>query len=158
MIRVVGIGLLAVLIAGCGGSSAKPDAGRLSWQGKPHVFYARGLASDRVVIAQVTNTGKKTLHLIGSKLIVRDASGKALKATAAFNTTFAHGLYGALQQPVGGPPVAELIRLGKAVYLPAGGSAPFYAAWRLGPGTKEPVRIDYGSGSLKIPKPTATAR
>jgi hypothetical protein len=89
---------------------------------------------------------------------VRDARGRALTTTAAFNTTFAHGLYGALQQPAGGAPAAELARLGKAIYLPAGGSVPFYAAWRLKPGTKEPVRIDYGTGSLAVPAATATAR
>jgi hypothetical protein len=155
--RALGIAGLALAIAGCGGSG-KPDAGRLSWVGKPNVFKARNLPNDRVVIARVRNTGSKTLHLIGSKLVVRDANGRALDTTAAFTTTFAHGLYGALQQPAGGPPPAELIRLGKAVYLPAGGSAPFYAAWRLQPGSKEPVRVDYGTGSLAVPTAIRTAR
>jgi hypothetical protein len=157
MIRALGIAVVAVALAGCGGGD-KTDAGRLSWAGKPSVFKARNLPNDRVVIARVKNTGRKTLHLVGARLVVRDADGKALRTSAAFNTTFAHGLYGALQQPAGGPPVAELIRLGKAIYLPAGGSAPFYAAWRLKPGTKEPVRIDYGTGSLAVPNATATAR
>jgi hypothetical protein len=148
---------VAAAIAGCG-RDKKTDAGRLAWAGKPSVFKARNLPSDRVVIARVRNAGSKTLHLVGSKLVVRDANGHELKATAAFNTTFAHGLYGALQQPTGGPPAAELARLGKTISLPAGGSAPFYAAWRLTPGTKEPVHIDYGTGSLAVPKATATAR
>jgi hypothetical protein len=155
--RLAAVALAALAVAGCGGGD-RNEEGRLSWQGKPNVFKARNLPNDRVVIARVRNTGKKTLHLIGSKLVVRDANGRALKTTAAFNTTFAHGLYGALQQPAGGPPAAELIRLGKAIYLPAGGSAPFYAAWRLAPGTKEPVRIDYGTGSLVVPAATATSR
>jgi hypothetical protein len=147
----------AATIAGCGGDK-KDESGRLAWAGKPSVFKARNLPNDRVVIARVRNTGSKTLHLVGSKLVVRDANGRRLKATAAFNTTFAHGLYGALQQPAGGAPAAELARLGKVISLPAGGSAPFYAAWRLAPGAKEPVRIDYGTGSLAVPKATATAR
>src|SRR3954470_17174001 len=137
------------VIAGCGGDK-KADAGRLAWSGKPSVFKARNLPSDRVVIARVRNAGSETLHLVGAKLVVRDANGRKLTATAAFNTTFAHGLYGALQQPAGGPPAAELARLGKTISLPAGGSAPFYAAWRLTPGAKEPVRIDYGTGSLAV--------
>jgi hypothetical protein len=155
VIRAVGIAVVALALAGCGD---KKEAGRLDWMGKPHVFKAQSLPNDRVVIARVKNTGDTTLHLIGAKLVARDADGKTLKTTAAFTTTFAHGLYGALQQPAGGPPAAELIRLGKAIYLPAGGSAPFYAAWRLAPGTKEPVRIDYGTGSLAVPTATATAR
>jgi hypothetical protein len=144
------------LLAGCGAGHAN-DPGRLSWLGKPNVFKARNLPNDRVVIARVTNSGSKTLHLLASKLVVRDANGRALETTAAFNTTFAHGLYGALEQPAGGPPAQELVRLGKAIYLSAGGSAPFYAAWRLRPGAKEPVRIEYGNGSLAVPKATATA-
>ena len=156
MRRLVLVLAAGVLLAGCGGGDKKD--GQLSWVGKPNVFKARSLPNDRVVIARVKNTGDKTLHLVGAKLVVRDADGRKLDATAAFNTTFAHGLYGALQQPAGGPPAAELARLGKAIYLPAGGSVPFYAAWRLKPGTKEPVRIDYGTGSLAVPEATATAR
>jgi len=154
---VGGLAVLAsVALAACGGGETK--AGRLSWAGEPNVFKAHNLPTDRVVIARVKNTGDETLHLVGAKLVVRDADGHPLETTAAFNTTFAHGLYGALQQPTGGPPSAELARLGKAIYLPAGGSVPFYAAWRLKPGTKEPVRIDYGTGSLAVPRATATAR
>jgi hypothetical protein len=157
---LVAVSVLALLgaapLAGCR-SDHKNDAGRLSWLGKPNVFKARNLPNDRVVIARVRNAGSKTLHLVASKIVVRDANGRALDATAAFNTTFAHGLYGALQQPPGGPPVQELARLGKAIYLSAGGSAPFYAAWRLQPGTKEPVRIEYGGWSLTVPKATATS-
>jgi hypothetical protein len=146
----------SVVLAACGGGHEQD--GQLSWAGQPNVFKARNLPNDRVVIARVKNTGDTTLHLVGAKLVVRDANGRKLDTTAAFNTTFAHGLYGALQQPSGGAPAAELARLGKAIYLPAGGSVPFYAAWRLKPGTKEPVRIYYGAGSLTVPKATTTAR
>lgn len=149
--------LAAVAVAGCGGGGSKSHGG-LTWLGKPHVFKAQNLPHDRVVIAQVKNTGKRTLHLIGSRLVVRDARGRKLNASAAFTTTFAHGLYGALEQPAGGPPPAELVRLGKAIYLPAGGTAPFYAAWHLDAKAKEPVRIYYGSGSLAVPAAAGTAR
>src|SRR5207247_10023545 len=105
---------------------------------------------DRVVIARVRNTGKQTLHLVASDLVIRDADGHALRGSSAgFTNTFAHGLFGAYQQPKPVPP-AELLRLGKAVYIPAGASVPFYAAWRLEPGTREPVRIDYGRGSITV--------
>src|SRR4051812_32818989 len=141
------------LVAGCGGSD-KPKVG-LSWAGKPAVFRSRTLPHDRVVIAHVKNVGAKTLHLVAARLVVRDADGRRLKGSAAFTTTFAHGLFGALQQPKHLPP-AELIRLGKVIYLPAGASAPFYAAWRLTANAKEPVSIDYGKGSLTVPAATAT--
>ena len=115
------------------------------------MFQLKTLPRDRVVIARVRNTTKETLHLVASKLVVRDADGHALKGSSAgFTTSFAHGLFGALQQPDPLPP-AELLRLGKAVYIPAGATAPFYAAWHLAPGTPEPVRIDYGVGSITVP-------
>ena len=147
--------LLLILIAGCGGSSDKPKTG-LRWDGKPTVYRNKHLPNDRVVLARVRNVGDRTLHLVAANLVVRDADGHRIQGHAVFSTTFAHGLFGALQQP-NPVPQAELIRLGKVIYLPAGASAPFTAAWRLAPGTREPVTIDYGSGSLAVPPATATA-
>jgi hypothetical protein len=152
--RAVLGGALALLVGGCaGGSQAHhaPAGTGLAWAGTPHVYRSRGLPRDRVVIARVRNAGSTMLHLVAARLKVRDARGRALRASAAFSTTFAHGLYGAYQQPAGGEPVAEQIRLGKIIYLAPGASAPFYAAWRLTPGAREPVHVDYGSGSLAIP-------
>lgn len=158
--------IAAAGVAGCGGGSGAattatgPRAGAgLEWQGTPHVFRSRGLPHDRVVIARVRNAGTTTLHLFAARLRVRDAGGHALRASAGFTTTFAHGLYGVFQQPASGEPVAEQIRLGKIVYLPPGGSAPFYAAWHMTPAAKEPVRVDYGTGTLAVPAPQGqTAR
>ncbi|MDX6640911.1 MAG: hypothetical protein QOF12_1922 [Solirubrobacteraceae bacterium] len=153
--RAVLGGALALLAGGCGGGGSHADRPRaatgLTWAGKPQVYRSRGLPRDRVVIARVRNAGSTTLHLVAARLKVRDAHGRALRASAAFSTTFAHGLYGAYQQPAAGEPVAEQIRLGKIIYLAPGASAPFYAAWRLTPGAREPVHVDYGSGSLAIP-------
>lgn len=159
---------LTLAAAGCGDSggatttssatttaTAAADAG-LAWVGKPGVFASRTLPNDRVVIAHVRNASNHTLHLIGAKIVVRDADGHALKSSAAFTVTFAHGLYGALEQPAGGQPVAEQIRLGKVVYLPPGATAPFYAAWRLKPGLRGPMRVDYGAGSLALPAPQSS--
>jgi hypothetical protein len=148
-------GAVALGAAGCGGGGDKHEG--LAWEGKPNVFISRNLPNDRVVIARVRNTGSRTLHLIAKDVQVRDAGGRVLKASAGFSTTFAHGLFGALQQP-DPVPQAELIRLGKVVYIAAGASVPFYAAWRLTPGTKEPVVIDYGPGALAVPKATETTR
>jgi hypothetical protein len=141
----------ASLAAGCGGSTANKHSG-LAWVGTPQVFRSKALPDDRIVVAHVRNAGKRTLHLVASNLVVRDADGHRLKgASAGFTNTFAHGLFGAYQQPDQVPP-AELLRLGKAIYLPAGATAPFYAAWHLSPGTHGPIRIDYGAGSLTVPE------
>lgn len=145
----------AVLAAGCGGAD-KPKAG-LAWDGKPAVFRSKTLPHDRVVVARVRNVGTQTLHLIAAKLVVRDADGHALKSNAGFTPAFAHGLFGALQQPKPVPP-AELLRLGKVIYLAAGASSPFYAAWTLPADAKEPVSIDYGSGELEVPPATGVTK
>ena len=145
----------AVGAAGCGGSD-KPKTG-LRWEGTPSVFRSKTLPHDRVVIARVRNVGSTTMHLVAAKLIVRDADGHALKSNAGFTPAFAHGLFGALQQPKPVPP-AELIRLGKVVYIPAGASVPFYAAWTLTAKVKEPVSIDYGTGTLEVPPATGTTK
>lgn len=148
-------GALALAGSGCGGTDT-PRSG-LSWDGRPNVFRTRGLPNDRVVLGRVRNVGSKTLHLVAANLRVRDADSRVLKGSAAFTATYAHGLFGALQKPKH-LPEAELLRLGKVVYIPAGASVPFYAAWTLTPQATEPVHVDYGAGSLAVPKATATTR
>ena len=149
------LAVCAATAAGCGGGDDDRRAG-LAWDGAPKVFRAKNLPDDRVVIARVRNTGSTTLHVVAGDLRVRDAEGRALETSAAFTTNYAHGLFGALQQPRR-LPAAELIRLGKVAYIPAGASLPFYAAWRLRPGSKGPLRIDYGSGTLTVPGVSDTA-
>ncbi len=153
--RALGAAAAVVLVvAGCG-EKEKSGTG-LAWDGEPKVFRSKNLPDDRVVIAQVRNTGDETLHIVAADVEVHSADGGTVEATAAFTTSYAHGLFGMLQQPDPVPP-DELRRLGKVVDLPAGASAPFYAAWRLGPSAKEPVRIDWGAGSLEVPEATATS-
>ena len=153
-------GALAVGAAGCGGGGGGATGrtgggaarGALAWVGHPHVLRARRLPTDRVVIARVRNVGRSTLEITAADLVVRDAAGRRLRSSAAFTTTFAHGLFGALQQP-GRLPRAELLRLGKIAVIPPGAAVPFYAAWRLTARTREPVRVDYRRGALVLPAP-----
>lgn len=152
---LAGAGALA--LAGCGGGGDDTPKTGLSWEGKPSVFITRGLPNDRVVVGRVRNVGSKTLHMVAADLRVRDAGGRVLKGSGAFTAAYAHGLFGALQQPKH-LPEAELLRLGKVVYIPAGASVPFFAAWTLSANAKEPVSIDYGGGSLAVPAATAKTR
>lgn len=158
MRRALGaLAAVAVLAAaGCGGGSGDAPKSGLAWDGTPKVFRSKNLPHDRVVIAKVKNAGSETLHLVARDLKVRDADGHVLMTSAAFAVDFAHGLFGALQQPKRLPP-AELIRLGKVAYIPAGATVPFYAAWRLAPGSREPVTIDYGRGTLAVPEASGTS-
>jgi hypothetical protein len=139
----------AGVAAGCGAGHAAP-AWPLAWDGKPHVYVPRGLPQDRVLIGRVRNSSSRTLHLSAAQLVVRDARGARLAGSAAFTATYAHGLFGAFQQPSVIPP-AELVRLGRVVTLGPGASAPFYAAWRLARHVHQPVRLDYAVGALPLP-------
>ena len=82
---------------------------------------------------------------------MRDADGHRLRAYAVFTSTFAHGLYGAYQQPNPVPP-AELRRLGHVITLEPHQTAPLTVAYRLTSGTHVPLRVDYGRGALSVPR------
>jgi hypothetical protein len=153
MLRAAGILCVTVAAAavGAGCGSGHADQVRpLAWDGRPSVYVPRGLPRDRVLIGRVRNSSSRTLHLSAARLLVRDARGAPVAGSAAFTATYAHGLFGAFQQPSVTPP-AELVRLGRVVTLAPGASAPFYAAWRLAPQVHQPVRLDYAVGALPLP-------
>jgi hypothetical protein len=144
-------GGIALLAHGTGGGG---PVSALRWDKSApvQVYRLPKLPRDRVVLGRVQNTALKTLRITAARMVIRDAAtGRQLSASAAFTTTFAHGLFGAFQQP-SSLPTAELLRLGKAVELKPGTSVPFYAAWRRPAGSHGPVIIDYGSGKLVVPE------
>ena len=124
--------------------------GALVWEGTPDVFRSSDLPDDRVVVGHVRNRSSHMLHLRAAALRVRDAHGATLLAAGAFTASYAHGLFGAFQQP-SELPIAELARLGRVIELPPGASAPLFAAWRLRAGSHEPVTIETGAGALPVP-------
>jgi hypothetical protein len=142
------LGVALATVAGCGGQPR--PATPLDWDGTPKVFLVPGLRSDRVLIGRVQNMSERTLRLAAARLVIRDAGGRALAGSVGFTTTYAHGLWGAFQQP-SAVPTAELLRLGRAVMLSPGASVPFYAAWRVRPGARPPLRLDYIDGTLTLP-------
>lgn len=141
----------AVALAGCGGSGAPSSDGALGWKGSPQVFAPRDLPRDRVVVGKVRNTSKRTIHLMAAQITIHDARGRRLRGAAGFTAAFAHGLFGAFQQP-SKLPATEAARLGRDIYLSPNTSVPFFAAWRLAPGSREPARIVYPGGSLGVPR------
>jgi hypothetical protein len=153
-IATVALAAAAGAATGCG-NGAKQGGGGLSWAGTPRIFLPRGTPGDRVLIGRVRNDSRDTLHILASRVIVRDAGGTPLRGSAGFTATFAHGLYGAFQRPAR-LSHAEAVRLGLEVYLPPGRTAPFFAAWHVPPGVRRPLRIDYGAGTL-VPPPRETA-
>ncbi len=150
---VAAVALAAVTAgaAGCGGGgSAGAASAKLAWVETPIVFQPQGRPTDRVVLAKVRNASGEPVSLEAGKVVVRDASGKVLASSARYIAGYGHGLYGAFQKPDPLPP-DELRRMGIAVTLKPGASAPISLAWRLTPDAKGPATVDWGAGTLPLP-------
>ncbi len=147
-------GVVVVVLAGCGSKPA--DEARLAWKSTPAAFSPKALPTDRVVLGTVRNASKQArLVLSASEVHVVDAAGRRLKGSAQFIASYAHGLYGAYQKPVD-VEEPELLRLGLKIKLAPGRTAPLYVSYRLRPGLKLPVHVDYGSGTLPLPSRAKT--
>jgi hypothetical protein len=115
------------------------------------VFRPRGLLRDRILLGRIVNHGTRTLKLRSSEIVLRDADGLRIPgATGAFTASYAHGLFGALQQP-SVLPLAELARLGRMIYLLPATSTPFFAAWHLSARARQPVSVELGGSRLEVP-------
>jgi hypothetical protein len=142
--------MATMALAGCGGGGAGVRRGDLVWAQPPLEFVPQGLASDRVVVGRVRNDSLRPLRLVAARLLVRDDTGRTLRSSVGFTTTYAHGLFGAFQQP-SALPTEELVRLGRVVELRPGETAPFYVAWRMPASAQGPVHVDYGAADLTLP-------
>jgi hypothetical protein len=91
------------------------------------------------------------LALDARRFVVRDAAGRRLVSSARFTNSYAHPLYGAFQQPGFNEP-SELARLGVIVDIQPGVTAPLFVAYRLRPGSTPPITVDYGGGTLSLPR------
>jgi len=152
-------GLLGLGSSACGGSGSRtaaappPGSGQgLQWAAAPQVFRPRGLLRDRILLGRIVNDGPRTLELRSSEIVLRDAGGRRIPgATGAFTASYAHGLFGALQQPSVLPP-AELARLGRLISLQPATSTPFFAAWHLPARARQPVSVELGGSRLEVPE------
>lgn len=149
--RCAAVCAAALLLSGCGGSNGGDTAyGELSWVEEPLVFAPERLPDDRVLIGRVRNDSLEPLVIEATAVRVEDSAGNPLEGSAQFAAGFAHGLYGAFQQPAPLPP-EELARLGRVVRLEAGEESPLSVAFRTDRGTEAPLRIEYGGGALPVP-------
>jgi hypothetical protein len=145
---------MGMAVAGCGGDDDKTSGAPLTWTKEPVAYVSRDLPHDRVILAQVRNRSSDPVHLVASKIVVRDASGTVLRSHGQYIAGYAHGLYGAYQRPAR-VEASESRRLGLDITLEPGKVAPLAVAWRLKPGSREPATVDYGEGKLTLPRRTA---
>ena len=142
----------AVLLAtaGCGGEDK--GTGELRWVGKPRVFRSADLPRDRVLRGTVENGTLRRVEVKAKDLRLVDAGGKRVGGVATFLNGYLHGLYPPTRHPASGLPAEEQRRIGIVARIDPGKRAPLVVAWRLKAGDRPPVRVEYGAGSLPIPK------
>ena len=149
LLLAVLLAALAGLAGGCGDSGGGGQ-GQLDWIDTPSVIVPPALKSDRILRGDVRNDSGDAVRLEASKVRVYDARGRRLKASATFAAGYLHSLY----PPTRGPktlPDKELERLGRIAKVEAGDTAQITVSWREGPNGVAAARIDYGSGSLRVP-------
>jgi hypothetical protein len=140
--------LAALAPVACGGDD---NTGDLAWVGEPSIVRQETLPRDRVLNGFVRNDSLRRITIEAKDVRAVDEDGKALRGQATFIRAYIHPLYPPTRPPSGGLPDAERIRLGQIARLEPGKKTHLSVAWRLAPGRKPPVRIEYGFGSLPIP-------
>ena len=125
--------------------------GDLVWETPPKVYREATLPRDRVLVGSVRNDSLRPIKVVATDVHAVDEDGNTLRGNATFIRGYIHALYPPTRPPPGGLPDAELERTGRQVRLQPGKTVPLSVAWRLAPGSKSPVRIDYRAGWLPIP-------
>lgn len=95
------------------------------------------------------NESLRPVKLSAKDVRVVDSEGERLDATVLFLSSFVRSLEPYNRGPVDLPD-DELERLGRTVRVDPGKSAPLTVSWRENDG--RPVAIEYGLGSLPVPK------
>jgi hypothetical protein len=115
------------------------------------------LPHDRVAFGTIRNNSLRPLKVSASDLTVLDANSKPVRYSARFIASFAHGLYGAFQQPDVMPELEQL-RLGYLAKLNPGAQSPLLISAHLGKRSVLPLRVYFkGSPVLDIPRGAITA-
>jgi hypothetical protein len=152
------LALAAALLIGAGGCGDSGSAGeQLEWLDTPTVVVPPDLERDRILRGDVRNDSGEDLRVEAAKVRVYDDRGRRLKAAATFAAGYLHSLY----PPTRGPdslPDSELERLGQVANIESGKTAQVTVSWREPRGPHTAARIDYGSGSLRIPSESKDRR
>ena len=149
--------LAAVVIAalgltGCelgGDDSGARTGGRVTWERPPRLMRAAGSEPASIVHGVVRNDSLRRLRLEARRLELRDEAGERVAGSAAFLSGYVQPIE-PLNRPQGDVPEDERKRMGKVAELDPGDTTPLGASWRRRSG--HPVRLDYGSGSLPLPR------
>jgi hypothetical protein len=154
-IVLAGIAVLVLALSGSGGGGLSPGSA-LTWDSAPTVIRPSDLPHDRVTYGTIRNESLRPLKISVNDLSVLDGAGKPVRATERFIPSFAHGLYGAFQQP-DSMPEPEQLRLGYLASMNPGQTSPLLVSVHLKPSSELPLSVFYrGSAVLSIPKKAVT--
>lgn len=148
-VALLGLAALGVAIflalSSLGGSDR---VGPLAWSGHAEVFTHPTLPGDRVLTAKLRNDGLHPLRVDIGEVRLLEADGREVASSPVFLQAFGKSLWAGGRGPVQEPDT-ELQRTGRIALLEPGQEVPLTVAWRTRDG--EPVRLDYGRGSLRLP-------
>jgi hypothetical protein len=137
--------LAFVVLSSLGGGER---VGPLDWSGDTEVFVHPTLPEDRVLTARLRNDGIHPLRVDIGDVRLLDGDGREVASSPVFLQAFGKSLWSAGRGPVQEPDT-ELQRTGRIALLEPGEEVPLTVAWHAADG--EPVRLDYGRGSLSLP-------
>ena len=147
------VGLVAVvaIVSVVLGSAREARGGSLTWAEPPRLLTPATLPDDRILSGEIRNTSLRRVRIEARDIRIETASGERVEGTATFTASFLHGLYPPMRQP-GRLSESELRRLGRLAILDPRQTVPVTLAWRLEQGEPGPVRVNYGQGSLPVPR------
>ena len=122
--------------------------GPLDWSGHAEVFVHPTLPGDRVLTGTLRNDGLHAIRVDIGDVRVLASDGSEIPSAPVFLQTFGKSLWAAGRGPQQVPDT-ELQRTGRIAFLAPGEEVPLTVAWHADDG--DPVRVDYGRGSLKLP-------
>jgi hypothetical protein len=144
----VAAALATAVFVGLSSLGGADRVGPLAWSGDGDVFTHPTLPGDRVLSATLRNDGLHPLRVDIGDVRLLDGDGRPVESTPVFLETFGRSLWAAGRGPTQVPDT-ELQRTGRIAVLAPGEEVPLTIAWHAKDG--EPVRVDYGRGSLALP-------
>ena len=136
------------IFAGLSSLGGVERSGPLAWSGHSEVFTHPTLPGDRVLTATLRNDGLHPLRVDIGDVRLLDADGREVASTPVFLQAFGKSLWAGGRGPQQMPDT-ELQRTGRIALLKPGQEVPLTVAWHTADG--DPVRVDYGRGSLGLP-------
>ena len=152
MAAALAVALAAALgvaaVAGRSGDEGPTGSGDLVWIEDPLLVTPATLPGDRVLAGTVRNDSLRRIDLVARNLTLRTAGGDEVAGTKIFNQTYERTVFPRNRGDA--TPVGEELRIGLRASIQPGKEAPLTVAWHVRDG--RPVRIDYGFGSLPVPR------